>query len=389
MQRQWRKNVQYVKIATMIETFDVKQLIKPALDWFYENKRPLPWREGKNPYHIWVSEIMLQQTRVEAVKPYYDRFVAQLSDPAALASCQEDRLLKLWEGLGYYNRARNMQKAARIMVEQYDGKMPQTFDEIIALPGIGPYTAGAVASIAFDEPVPAVDGNVLRILARVSADDSDISLDATKKRFAGVLQKIMPRNVSGDFNQALMEIGALVCVPNGEPHCGECPWKELCEAKRHGKIRELPVKKKAKARRIERRTVLIIRDGEKILLHKRPSKGLLAGLYELPNVLANLDDGEAVKYVEKLGLQPLHVQKLPEAKHIFSHVEWHMTGFMIRVADMGAAGSDETLIRRWKEEGYLLAPVVSIRREYPIPAAFEAFATHVNLPVGIREEFFE
>ena len=356
----------------------MSKLVKPALDWFYENKRALPWREGKNPYHIWISEIMLQQTRVEAVKPYYDRFLAELPDPAALAACQEDRLLKLWEGLGYYNRARNLQKAARVMLEQYDGNMPGSYDQIIALPGIGPYTAGAISSIAFGEPVPAVDGNVLRILARVSEDDSDILKDATKKKFTEALRNVMPADAPGDFNQALMEIGALVCVPNGEPHCGDCPWRQFCLARAHDRIGELPVKQKAKARRIERRTVLIVRDGEKILLHKRPPKGLLAGLYELPNVLGHLNEEQAVEYVKAQGLEPLRVQSLPEAKHIFSHVEWHMRGFLVRVADMEAADTEPT-------DGYFLAWIARIREEYPIPAAFEAYAACVDLAVGMKK----
>ena len=207
----------------MIETYDLAQLVRPALDWFYENRRILPWREGKNPYHIWVSEIMLQQTRVEAVKPYYERFLGELPDIASLADCPEDRLLKLWEGLGYYNRVRNMQKAAREIMERWEGKMPEHYPDILSLPGIGPYTAGAVASIAFGEAVPAVDGNVLRILARASEDDSDILKASTKRRFTEALSAVMPEKEPGDFNQSLMEIGALVCVPNGDPHCENVP----------------------------------------------------------------------------------------------------------------------------------------------------------------------
>lgn len=380
----------------MIETYDLSKLVIPALNWFYQNKRALPWREGKNPYHIWVSEIMLQQTRVEAVKPYYDRFLAQLPDPAALAAAQEERLLKLWEGLGYYNRVRNMQKAAQIMVERYDGKMPETFEEIIALPGIGPYTAGAVSSIAFGEPVPAVDGNVLRILARVSEDDSDILKDSTKKIFTKKINEIMPQDVPGDFNQALMEIGALVCVPNGTPRCDICPWQKFCLARIHDRICELPVKKNAKERRIERRTVMIIRDGEKILLRKRPFGGLLAGLYELPNVLGDLKEKEIVAYTKDRGLEPLRVQRLPDAKHIFSHVEWHMRGFMVQVADMesfdgrgqsvcGGGGIHADAENAEKPADCFLVPVDQIRTDYPIPAAFEAYAAYVNLTIGMTK----
>ena len=363
----------------MILKYDMEQLVRPALDWFYEHKRSLPWREGRDPYRIWVSEIMLQQTRVEAVKPYYERFLAELPDAAHLAACQEDRLLKLWEGLGYYNRVRNMQKAARRMVEEYDGHMPRTYCEILAMPGIGPYTAGAIASIAYNEPVPAVDGNVLRILARASEDDSDILKEATKRRFTEALERVMPEDVPGDFNQALMEIGALVCVPNGAPHCEACPWRELCLARAHGSIDRLPVKTKAKARRIEKRTVCIIRDGEKILLHKRPARGLLAGLYELPNPEGHLGEEEAIAFARELGVQPLHIEHLPEAKHIFSHVEWHMIGYMIRVAVM--EGAD--VAAEEPDSGYRLVEIQETRRNYPIPAAFEAYAGYVDLAIGI------
>lgn len=378
----------------MIETYDLAQLVRPALDWFYENRRILPWREGKNPYHIWVSEIMLQQTRVEAVKPYYERFLGELPDIASLADCPEDRLLKLWEGLGYYNRVRNMQKAAREIMERWEGKMPEHYPDILSLPGIGPYTAGAVASIAFGEAVPAVDGNVLRILARASEDDSDILKASTKRRFTEALSAVMPEKEPGDFNQSLMEIGALVCVPNGDPHCEKCPWRDLCLARTHGRIGELPVKKQAKARRIEKKTVCIIRDGERILLHKRPSKGLLAGLYELPNLEGQADEEEAIAFARERGLQPLRVEPLPVAKHIFSHVEWHMTGYMIRVADMGETGSDRAENADREEgsggeaalspDGYLLVEVEETRKHYPIPAAFEAYARYVDLPIGMK-----
>ncbi len=380
----------------MIEAYDLAQLVRPALNWFYENRRILPWREGKNPYHIWVSEIMLQQTRVEAVKPYYERFLGELPDIASLAECPEDRLLKLWEGLGYYNRVRNMQRAAVEIMESWGGKMPEHYPDILTLPGIGPYTAGAIASIAFGEPVPAVDGNVLRILARAAEDDSDILKESTKRRFTEALSAVMPGKEPGDFNQSLMEIGALVCVPNGDPHCEKCPWKELCLALAHGRIGELPVKKRAKARRIEKKTVCIIRDGERILLHKRPPRGLLAGLYELPNLEGQADEEEAIAFARERGLMPLRVEPLPEAKHIFSHVEWHMTGYMIRVADMGEAESDRVENSAREEssggktaalspDGYLLVEVEETRKHYPIPAAFEAYTRYVDLPIGMKK----
>ena len=363
----------------MIENFDMKVLVEPALSWFIEHKRELPWRMNRDPYRIWVSEIMLQQTRVEAVKPYYDRFMTELPSIAALAECSEDRLLKLWEGLGYYSRVRNMNKAARQIVEEYQGEMPHTYEEIVKLPGIGPYTAGAIASIAFEEAVPAVDGNVLRIISRVTEDDSDILKDATKKKVSRALLEVMPQGQSGAFNQALMEIGATVCVPNGMPKCQECPWHELCQARIHGTIGFFPVKTKAKERRIEEKTVLIIRDGEKIALGKRPAKGLLAGLYELPNLEGHLSEENVLDYTREQGLLPLQIKKLPDAKHIFSHVEWHMTGYMIYVADV------DTVSETSPNGNYILTEIDTIQQEYPIPAAFEKYVELVNISIGMKK----
>ena len=373
---------------------ELEQLPIPLLMWYRENARVLPWRTHPTPYRVWVSEIMLQQTRVAAVLDYYRRFLESAPTVADLAALPEDALMKLWQGLGYYSRARNLQKAARQIMEQFGGVFPNTYEDIRSLAGVGDYTAGAIASIAFGIPVPAVDGNVLRILARASEDDSDILKASTKRRFTEALSAVMPEKEPGDFNQSLMEIGALVCVPNGDPHCEKCPWRDLCLARTHGRIGELPVKKQAKARRIEKKTVCIIRDGERILLHKRPSKGLLAGLYELPNLEGQADEEEAIAFARERGLQPLRVEPLPEAKHIFSHVEWHMTGYMIRVADMGETGSDRAENADREEgsggetalspDGYLLVEVEETRKHYPIPAAFEAYARYVDLPIGMK-----
>lgn len=364
----------------MIEEFDLQKLVEPALWWYEKNKRILPWREDRNPYKVWVSEIMLQQTRVEAVIPYYERFMGELPDIESLANCPEDKLLKLWEGLGYYNRVRNMQKTARRIVEQYEGQMPGDYQEILDLPGIGPYTAGAIASISFEKPVPAVDGNVLRILMRATEDASDITKDATKKKVTNALARVMPKE-AGAFNQALMEIGALVCIPNGAPHCSRCPWKNLCKANQNQSYDRLPVKPPKKARRIQEKTILVIRDGEKILIGKRPSKGLLAGLYELPNKDGYMDETQVLSFVGEQGLEALYIQKLPEAKHIFSHVEWHMKGYMVRVADV------ESFHNSYKEKGtrYLLAEVDEIQKRYAIPSAFEAYVSGINLSLGVKK----
>ena len=266
----------------MLQEFERKDIIEPLLTWYLKNARSLPWREEPTPYRVWVSEIMLQQTRVEAVKPYFQRFITKLPDVAALADCPEDTLLKLWEGLGYYNRVRNMQKAARTVVEEYGGILPADYRALLSLTGIGSYTAGAIASIAYGIPVPAVDGNVLRVLTRLSGDASDIMKQTVKTALEEELLDFMPKDRAGAFNQALMELGATVCVPNGAPLCGECPWGGVCKACADGSWAYLPVKTRARERRIEERTVFVIRTGDRVVLNRRPKKGLLAGLYEFP-----------------------------------------------------------------------------------------------------------
>lgn len=334
-----------------------------VVDWFRENQRDLPWRSTKDPYRIWVSEIMLQQTRVEAVKPYYDRFLRELPTVRALAGAEEERLLKLWEGLGYYNRVKNMQKAARQIVADYGGEFPCTYAEIRTLKGIGDYTAGAVGSFAYGLAEPAVDGNVLRVVARITGDDSDIMKRGTRKRIEDKLRKIIPADAAGDFNQGLIELGALVCVPGGEPRCGICPVKDICEARRQGRIQELPVKTKAKDRRIEKRTILVFRDYDKIAIEKRPEKGLLAGLYGLPGRSGHLSVREVAEYSKNIGLMPVRIRRLPDAKHIFSHVEWHMTGYEILVDELEKTNKKDFLFARPEE----------VQKIYPIPSAFEKY----------------
>ena len=308
----------------------LEQIVEPLLGWFGEHARILPWREQPQPYRVWVSEIMLQQTRVEAVKPFFERFTQALPDVRSLAECPEDKLLKLWEGLGYYNRVRNMQKAAQNMVEFYDGEMPADYEKLLGLPGIGPYTAGAVASIAFEIPVPAVDGNVLRVITRITQNDGDILKQSVKRQVEEELLAVMPKGRSGAFNQALMELGATVCVPNGAPKCEECPLSGVCLAHQNGKEMDYPKKAQKKPRKIEKKTVLVIRDGSRAAIRKRPAKGLLAGLYELPGVDGHLTMEEAIEYSKKIGLTPVRVKEAGEAKHVFSHVEWHMIGYQIQ-----------------------------------------------------------
>lgn len=359
----------------MLENFPLEIIVEPLLGWFRGNARVLPWREEPTPYRVWVSEIMLQQTRVEAVKPYFQRFTRALPTIQDLAECEEERLLKLWEGLGYYNRVRNMQVAARTVMEEYQGRLPADYTELLKLKGIGHYTAGAIASIAYRIPVPAVDGNVLRVIARVSADNSDIMKQSVRTRVEETLQKIMPKDEASAFNQALMELGATVCVPNGEPQCHRCPWSGFCETKCLGIWQELPVKSKAKPRKIEDKTVFIIRDGEKIVLHKRPKKGLLAGMYEFPNTAGHLSKEEALSWVKQQKLKPLRIQKLEPAKHIFSHVEWHMEAYVIRVDELAE-----------NKSGMLFVEAKESEEHYPIPAAFGAYTKYMNIRLG-NEKF--
>lgn len=358
----------------MIDDFDLKKIVQPLQEWFLENARVLPWREKATPYNVWVSEIMLQQTRVEAVKPYFARFTTELPDVEALAACPEDKLLKLWEGLGYYNRVRNMKEAAEQIMERYHGEMPSDFETLLTLKGIGNYTAGAISSIAYGKKAPAVDGNVLRVLSRVTGDDSDIMKQSVRKHMEETLFSLMNETeelVPGVFNQGLMELGAVVCVPNGKPHCNDCPWGGLCVAKEKDLIEILPIKNTKKQRRVEEMTVLLIRDGEKVVLHKRPHKGLLAGLYELPNLAGYQKKKDILSYVESLGFLPLRLKPLGEAKHIFSHVEWHMKGYMVFVGEMEEKSGE-----------WLLVEVEEARNHYAIPAAFSKYAEYMNIPIG-------
>lgn len=322
----------------------LEQICAPLLRWYHKNRRILPWREEPTPYRVWVSEIMLQQTRVEAGREYFLRFVEKLPTVSHLANVGDEALMKLWEGLGYYNRARNLKKAAGIVVEQYGGELPASYEELMKLPGIGSYTAGAIASIAFHIKVPAVDGNVLRVISRIMAQTDDISLPAVKKKMEEDLTAIMPEDFPGDFNQALMELGATVCLPNGAPKCGECPVNGLCRALAENRVNEIPVKKKKKERRLEEKTVFILIDQRGCMaLQKRPDSGLLAGMWELPSLEGSLSKEQACAALERQGivLTGNGLTEAGHAKHIFSHVEWHMTGYKGQIAaEFSAAGTE-------------------------------------------------
>ncbi len=359
-------------VEVVLQSPRLKECVPFLVEWFAANKRDLPWRRRMDAYRVWISEIMLQQTRVEAVKPYYERFLSELPDVKALAEVSEDRLLKLWEGLGYYNRARNLKEAACQIMTEHGGVFPETYEEILTLKGIGSYTAGAVSSFAYGIPKPAVDGNVLRVVTRITADEDDIAKAGTKTKIEAVVEEVIPKDRAGDFNQSLIELGALICVPNGEPKCGECPVNHLCLAHAQGREREIPVKKKAKGRRIEKRTILIFRDNDKTAIRKRPDTGLLAGMYEFPGREGHLKQTEVIEYAKTVGLMPVRVKRLGSAKHVFSHVEWHMIGYEIVV---------DELERHMKEAGaggeqpdVIFAGLKELKEHYPMPSAFEAYS---------------
>ena len=345
--------------------------IAPALlEWFYRNHRILPFRTDPSPYHVWVSEIMLQQTRVSAALPYYERFLAALPDIPALAACEEEKLHKLWEGLGYYSRVRNLQKAAKIVCAQYGGQLPADYDALRELPGIGDYTAGAIASISFGLPVPAVDGNVLRVFARLYDDAQLITDPAVKKAFTARVMEHQPPEQAGDYNQALMELGALVCVPNGAPLCAACPLHDLCKARAAGTAPTLPRKAAPKARKVAPVTVALVESGGNFLIRQRPEKGLLAGLWE-PLLWEGeaLTPGELHEKLTAMGLvcEAEAIAPLPAAKHIFSHIEWRMTQYTVPAPPQPAP------------EGTVWASREQLRTEYTLPGAFKACKKYLGL----------
>ena len=337
------------------------QLPDLLLPWYAENARNLPWRQDKNPYHIWLSEIMLQQTRVEAVKGYYQRFLDALPDIKALAEAPEDLLLKLWEGLGYYSRVRNLQKAAKVIMQEHDGVFPSDYKSILALPGIGEYTAGAIGSICFDIPEPAVDGNVLRIISRITENYSDVLSPATKKFVADALRSVYPTGETAyTFNQSMMELGATICVPNGAPKCTICPVQQICMAYVNDSWDQLPQKEPKKKRRIEHKTVFVLSCNGKIAVQKRPSDGLLAGLWQYPNVAGTLNIQQALDQAASWQVKPNAVQKELHDKHIFTHVEWHMVCYYL-------VCETENDLFTWVDN-------IMLESEIALPTAFKRFS---------------
>lgn len=330
---------------------------RDLLRWFYRNKRDLPWRQTKDPYHIWVSEVMLQQTQVDTVIPYYNKFMRRFPTLFDLAEAEEQSVLKNWEGLGYYSRARNLQQGVREVVEKYGGKVPDCKKDILSIRGIGPYTAGAVLSIAYDIPEPAVDGNVMRVLARVFLIDDDISKQKTRKLFEEKIAGLMPEDDPSGFNQGLMELGALICRPK-QPKCEACPLQSRCMAYAEGVQSEYPVKKKKAAAKPVDYAVLALQDSKgRLLIEKRPEKGLLAGLWQLPMV--NLKETAGLEQVEKAAEKDcggaVHLEKTSfYYKHQFSHLTWHLSLYEGRAAGPLCLGE-----KKWAD--------VSELADYPFP----------------------
>lgn len=339
----------------------MKQLPERLLPWYREHQRQLPWRQSREPYHIWLSEIMLQQTRVEAVKGYYQRFLEAVPTVEALANADDELLHKLWEGLGYYSRVRNLKKAAIQIMEHHGGQFPTDYAQVLALPGIGEYTAGAICSIAFDQPRAAVDGNVLRVITRLTENAAPI--DSLKKQVRESLEAVYPRE-AGAFTQALMELGATLCGPNWKPKCEECPCRDFCGGHLHGTAEMFPVKPPKVKRKEEQRTVFVLCAEGKYALEKRPSKGLLAGLYQFPNCDRWLEPNQALAYLEAMGLRPKELKLQLHRQHIFTHIRWDLRGYYVEVTE--PAGE------------YLWLTPEQIETKAALPTAFRQFWEEID-----------
>ena len=337
----------------------LEAIVAPLLAWYEENARALPWRLNRDPYRVWVSEIMLQQTQVETALPYYNRFLAAVPDLQSLAELDEGQLLKLWEGLGYYSRARHLQQAARMIREKFNNRFPEDYPDILSLPGIGPYTAGAIASICFDQPRPAVDGNVLRVMARLTGDAADIAAPAMKLKISKLLEAVYPTGRAGDFTQSLMELGALICQPKPEPQCGLCPLAFCCQALARGQQAVLPVKAKSRPKRLEQKTVFLLLAQDQVALRQRPARALLARLWEFPNVEGALTPGEAAGQLSAWGLTVAGMRQGPGYKHVFTHVVWEMTSYVVSCTDT--------------VPGFTWATREALAGKLALPSAFQPF----------------
>ena len=342
------------------QTFSKKDFIKRVLSFYDTNQRVLPWRESRNPYHIWVSEIMLQQTRVQTVIPYYNRFIEELPDIESLAKASDEVLYKLWEGIGYYSRVRNLRKAANQVLEIFGKELPNNRKDLETLSGIGPYTSGAIASIAFGKKNAAIDGNVLRIFARLyeidrSIKEREVKLDIKKK-----VEVLLPADRIGDFNQGLMEVGATICLPNGKPKCYECPFNSFCKSYLHDNVMNIPKKNKKEAVPKYNKTVLLLKYKDSYAIEKRPDHGLLKSLYQFPMFEGHLSLDELL---EKYKIEKQDITILGASKHKFTHLHWNMIGYQL---DM-----DREI------ESYSYFSPDAIINNLTIPSAFKAYKKRV------------
>lgn len=356
----------------MQENKRIENTVKPLVEWYQKNKKPLPWREEKSPYRVWISEIMLQQTRTSAVIPYFLRFIEKYPDVYALAEAVDDELMKMWEGLGYYSRARNLKKCAKVLVEKYQGVFPREKKELLSLPGIGPYTTGAILSIAYGQPIPAIDGNVLRVMMRVLASERDIADEKTRRDLDALLSSVYPEGaMSSLFTEAIMELGENVCIPNGEPRCDLCPISHLCRA-HEGRIETFfPIKSPKKPRRIEPRTLLIPTYENIYYIRQRPPHGLLASLYEFVGIDGHLNEEQLQNAIAGMCDIPLDVERLNDGKHIFTHIEWHMQGFLLHLT----SPLPEEIVEKYQLIGATLKDMKEI---YSIPTAFKMFLSQLK-----------
>ncbi len=336
----------------------MKNVVEPLLEWYLKNKRELPWRKDNNPYHVWISEIMLQQTRIEAVKKYYLRFMERIPNILELSRIDEDELLKLWEGLGYYSRARNLKKAAIKIVEDYNGIFPENFDEIIKLPGIGEYTAGAISSISFCKKEVAIDGNVMRVYARVCNKDIDVSDIKIKKQVASEIKKILPDR-PGDFNQAIMELGEVICIPNSTPKCEICPLNKICLAYKEKTQELIPRKIVKKEKKEEYLTVYLLIYNDKVALKKREN-GLLKNMWEFPNIEKQLN----INQLKDIFQNSQSIEEAILNTHIFTHKKWIMKSYLI--------------ILKQPLLDYDWVTLQDIEDKYAIPTAFRPFLEYLK-----------
>lgn len=350
-----------------------KEFTKSVMDYYYAHRRILPWREDPKPYYVWISEIMLQQTRVETVIPYFERFIKKFPTVGDLASGSEEDLLKLWEGLGYYSRARNLQKAAKVIVSIYGGDLPSTKKELLDLPGIGPYTAGAISSIAFGQKETAVDGNLIRVGCRISAYGGSVKGASGKNVMEDFWQDLLPEKNAGDFNQAIMDIGSTICLPNGAPRCEVCPAAAYCKAYQNGNPTDYPRKEEKKPRKIEEKTIWILYSDEAIAFEKRQEVGLLAGMWQFPMADGHLDEEAAKNWLNEKNLSALRIVKGPNAKHIFSHIEWHMVSWKVFL--------DNLLVREESEDSFVWFSKEETD-QITMPTAFRKFREEVRHKEG-------